>query len=219
MSDQPADGPASDNPSPKAIRLEEFKILRAEVEQRASEQRIMERNVVLATGAIYSFLLTQHCSFAHSLHTACKLQNAEYVQLAWYLPPIINLLAFIRWRDSALLIEMLAAYLRKAEVSLMPGSGWEHFLYKMRGKQKPDDKQAPDIITISTILFWIVMCAGTLVVANQIRPLLETATLATSLFLGSACSLFIYWRTLPISLPVDAIASDAKPPPSDGKRM
>ena len=181
----------------KDFRLEEFKILHGEVEQRAKEQRDMERNVVLLTGAIYAFLLThpdalgsgafdgQSAESLRPLKESCLalLKSGSLDALkagclnalklgplfdnwAWYLPPIINLLAFIRWRESGLLIELLAKYLRLVESNyLLPlklekeeeecANGWEAFLAQERRKER-----VPNIVSLTHKIFWIVVCAG-----------------------------------------------------------
>ncbi len=181
----------------KDFRLEEFKILRGEVEQRAKEQRDMERNVVLLTGAIYAFLLihpdalgagsfdAQSAQSLRPLKDSClaALKSGSLDALkagclsalklgslfdnwAWYLPPIINLLAFIRWRESGLLIELLAKYLRLVESNyLLPlkleregekdVSGWEVFLAQERRRAR-----VPNIVSLTHKIFWIVVCAG-----------------------------------------------------------
>jgi hypothetical protein len=86
------------------LRMEEFKILRGEIEQRSSEGRTMERNVILISAAIYGFLLTPK----KDLYPL----EGEYLQLAWYLPPIFAFLSFLRWRDSGDLIRALADYIK-----------------------------------------------------------------------------------------------------------
>jgi hypothetical protein len=41
------------------FRLKEFELLRGEVEHRSQEQRAMERNVVILTAAIFTFLVSK----------------------------------------------------------------------------------------------------------------------------------------------------------------
>jgi hypothetical protein len=45
--------------------MEEFKIQREEIEQRSSEGRTMERNVILIASAIYGFALTPKSGTDH----------------------------------------------------------------------------------------------------------------------------------------------------------
>src|SRR5215210_2539473 len=90
--------------------LEEFKMLRGEVELRGAEQRNMERYVILADAAIYGVLV-----FPAKDHTVAEPLLERFM---WFLPPIIGFLALIRWRESVVMIETLAEYLRRLEREL-----------------------------------------------------------------------------------------------------
>src|SRR6202012_1423761 len=107
------------------IRLEEFRVLRGEIELRASEQRAMERNVVLLAASIYAFLL-------YPKEGKIDPGDAPFLTLAWYLPSLFSFLALVRWRESLKMIEALAEYLKKLEKDVLDEKGWESFLASKR---------------------------------------------------------------------------------------
>jgi hypothetical protein len=128
--------------------LEEFKLLRGEIELRGSEQRSMERYVVLADAAIYALLLFPEKDV--------KPPDTPLVNLAWSLPPLIGLLALIRWRESVRMIRHLALYLKGREHAVMgPNQGWENYLAKARTKG--------DVPIVSGwyLVFWTLLLGGT----------------------------------------------------------
>ncbi len=85
-------------------KLEEMKLLRGEVELRGQERRSMERNVLLADAAIYSFVLAPEKIDFRAMH--------RLGWLVWYLPPMLAFLALIRWRESLKMIGHLAEYIQ-----------------------------------------------------------------------------------------------------------
>jgi hypothetical protein len=148
MSETPA--PASETFAEKA-KLEEFKLLRGEIELRAAEQRGMERNVILLCASIYGFLL-------YPKGTPDPGDQA-YLDLAWYLPSLFGFLALVRWRESVKMIEAVARYLRDMEAQIPGGPAWETFLAeKRRAGQLP-------FASAWYVVFWLVVCVGTLLLA------------------------------------------------------
>jgi hypothetical protein len=140
------------------IRLEEFRGLRGEIELRASEQRAMERNVILLSASIYAFLLYPKDK------AAIDPDSEQFLQLAWYLPSLFSFLALVRWRESVKMIEALAKYLKTVEHDVLAGGGWETFLAAERAKGNFP------ITSRWYLLFWIVACVGTLIVAYLRHP-------------------------------------------------
>ncbi|MEA2839797.1 MAG: hypothetical protein QOF41_1127 [Methylobacteriaceae bacterium] len=135
------------------VAVEEFKILRGEIELRGSEQRAMERYVILADAAIYGVLVFPkegQNAGSQALH-----------QLAWFLPPIIGFLALIRWRESVTMIDYLAEYLRRRERQINAGDvGWEWFLHREKRNEKPIG-----LFARTYVLFWWIVIGGTGVLA------------------------------------------------------
>ena len=147
-----------DEPLVDKIRLEEFRVLRGEIELRAGEQRAMERNVVLLAAAIYAFLL-------YPKSNPLDPGDMPFITLAWYLPSMFSFLALVRWRESLKMIEALAEYLRQMESDILGEKGWETFLASKR--------HAGHLRIVSRWygLFWTVSCVGTLVVAYLRHPM------------------------------------------------
>jgi hypothetical protein len=146
-----------DEPLADKIRLEEFRVLRGEIELRASEQRAMERNVVLLAASIYAFLL-------YPKKDPTDPSDMPFITLAWYLPSLFSFLALVRWRESLKMIEALAEYLKQMERDILGEKGWETFLASKR--------HAGHLPIVSRWygLFWTVSCVGTLVVAYLRHP-------------------------------------------------
>jgi len=163
--------PAVTDPAPATdqARLEEFKILRGEIELRAAEQRSMERYVILADAAIYSVLM----------FPKDEAPDALLVDLGWVLPPVIGFLALIRWRESVTMIETLAEFLRRRERELFgPAGSWEWFLH--------GEKRAHGAIGLFSFwytVYWAVVIGATGALAGYklaatagIRPWTAAAT-------------------------------------------
>jgi len=150
MSETAGHAPVSETFAEKA-KLEEFKLLRGEIELRAAEQRGMERNVILLCASIYGFLLYPKGTPAAA--------DQPYLDLAWYLPSLFSFLALVRWRESVKMIEAVARYLREMEAQIPGGPAWESFLdRKRRAGQLP-------FASAWYVVFWEVVCVGTLLIA------------------------------------------------------
>jgi len=171
------------------LHLEEFRILRGEIELRSAEQRGMERNVVLAAAAIYGFLLAPK--------GGVPAEDMPFVGLAWYLPPLFGFLGFIRWRESVKMIDALAEYIRGLELRAAAGGGWETFLAAQR-----ESGQLP-IASAWYALFWDVVCAGSLVLAAIRRPLVPDEAVPSAIALGAigaiVVSILVMVRPRPVS--------------------
>jgi hypothetical protein len=169
-SDQTVKSPLGDQ-----LKLEEFKILRGEIELRSSEGRTMERNVMIISAVIYGFLLTPKSGDLSAL-------DKIYVDQAWYLPPILNFLALVRWRESMTTIVALAAYLRGIETAHMGGKGREAYLECLR------KKRTNPMISPWYTFFWIVIVVGPLAIGLLRHlgydPRMLALTAAASILVG-----------------------------------
>jgi hypothetical protein len=75
---------------------------------------------MIISAVIYGFLRTPRCGNLSDL-------DKIYADRAWYLPPILNFLALVPWRESIAVIVALAAYLRASKLPRW-GKGWEAYL-------------------------------------------------------------------------------------------
>jgi hypothetical protein len=171
-----------------ALELAEFNILRAEIEQRSSEGRAMERNVMIISSVIYGFLLTPK---GISSIPDPKIDN--YHDLAWYLPPLLNFLALVRWRESVLLIMALSDYIKGIERASMKRNGWEVFLARRRNNPKKNPA-----LSIWYIGFWCACIGGTAVVAFFHQDLFGVDKTLLNLSIGAVICTVVYWVLLPI---------------------
>jgi hypothetical protein len=172
-----ADPPVAETPADK-MRLEEFRLLRGEIELRASEQRAMERNVILLSASIYGFLLYPKG------HEAGR--DLNYLALAWYLPSLFSFLALVRWRESVKMIAALSEYIKQLEATVFVTSGWENFLAEKRAKG-----ELP-LTSPWYLVFWTVTCVGTLVLAFvRVHPRKALVGMDATLIASIGC--FFVW--------------------------
>jgi hypothetical protein len=155
-SDDPAKGELAKETLEEKYLLEEMKLLRGEVELRGQEQRNMEKYVIIADAAIYAFLLKD------------KLEGAAatLAPYAWYIPPVLAALAYIRWFESVRMIDRLAEYIARRETRIIksPDFGWETFLDRKRltrTSSVPGLNLRP-MMPHPYAVFWSLLIAGTL---------------------------------------------------------
>lgn len=67
---------------------------------------------MIISAVIYGFLRTPKCGNLSDL-------DRIYEDQAWYLPPILNFLGLVPWRESITMIVALAAYLRASKLAQM----------------------------------------------------------------------------------------------------
>lgn len=128
------------------LLADEYRILRAEIEERSKEQREMERNVVIITTAIISFLL---------VNPAQKPELVKLATLGWLIPPIVAFLALGRWLESLKMIKTLADYICLYEISIVGHKGaWEKRLRDERFRMNLK------FVSRSSIVFWLTMTGG-----------------------------------------------------------
>ncbi len=131
------------NESSQQFLLQEFDQLREELLVCVKETRLLERNALLGSGAIWAWAITN------------KSQSVYPVLLL--VPPLIVFLSALRawslWRH----IGFLAAYIKQVEITFsLPGNlGWEHTFARSTDYSK----------SISAIVFWVVLLAVTVFAA------------------------------------------------------
>jgi len=175
---------------PATPQMEEYKILRKSVDRLHGNQRRLEAIVSFEIGVIYVILLRQSCAFSGTAPN-CELANFQNVGWAWYLPPVLSILLFTRWQEGARQIAEMVEYLRRVESTLILNRGQHE---QVKDESRKDHLPAP--FPVQSVIFWMVLCSGSLIVANQMRPFAEeSSTRALSIMLGAACSLYIYLST------------------------
>jgi len=112
------------------------------------EVRAMVRYVLVALGAMYSYLAT----------TGIPLQ---YPRLAWYAPTLVTVIASIRALVLGHRQKKLLQYLMEMERRLpMPGGvpGWAGWFYPK-----------PSFVAMTAIVFYVLLIASTLFIAYHMR--------------------------------------------------
>jgi hypothetical protein len=98
---------------------EEYLTLRKEVEASVSELATLERQCMLATAAVYTWLMT------------AGLKEAVVVHLAWSIPVIISVFGALRSFSAGQHLQRLSLYIQKIEHEVAQSNkfanGWEHF--------------------------------------------------------------------------------------------
>lgn len=125
---------------------EEYLTLRKEVEAAVAELASLERNAILATAAIYSWLVTAKLTIPLSY-------------LAWSIPILISLFSALRSFNVGQHLQCLSIYIKKIEIeasrSNQHAKGWEHFHSE---KTKNNNR------TKTTFAFWLCLILVTLLV-------------------------------------------------------
>lgn len=131
------------NESSQQFLLQEFDQLREELLECVKETRLLERNALLISGAIWAWAITN------------KTQSVYPVLLL--VPPLIVFLSALRawslWKH----IGNIAAYIQKVEkaFTLPDNLGWERAFAESRDYSK----------SISAIVFWVVLLVATVFAA------------------------------------------------------
>jgi hypothetical protein len=121
----------------------EAEYLRASIVSSINETRTLERNSLIGTGAVWTWLATH--------------QVTPNAQIVWWLPMIFALLGWLRARAVLRSIERSAAYIRHVEAFLCEGPGprgWETHLAQER---KPIVSRTMDIFWVCLLLLAIVI--------------------------------------------------------------
>jgi hypothetical protein len=132
------------------FHLEQLKILRGKADKLNEETRATERYVLLASGAIYTFLFAQ----SGTLHT---LRSAKFI---WWIPPVLALMGGLRSYALEGYITGCDRYVKKAEDTLrLTGLvGWEHYW-----KDDPDTRKLHRTIRVATAVWWATLLSTILI--------------------------------------------------------
>jgi len=165
------------------FRLKEFELLRGEVEHRSQEQRAMERNVVILTAAIFTFLVSKDLDRKNP-------DTMELLWAVWVIPPFVIFLALSRWLDSLKMIKRLAGYLSVLETKVVGAkSGWENSLKQVRGYKRHRLK----FCSLGSMLFWmLIVAAPTGIITYRLLVSLKEASVRPA-FLAHFARLVLTW--------------------------
>jgi hypothetical protein len=165
---------------PAQFRLKEFELLRGEVEHRSQEQRAMERNVVILTAAIFTFLVSKDLDRKNE-------ETMELLWVVWIIPPFVSFLALSRWLDSLKMIKQLAGYLSVLETKVVGAeSGWENSLSEVRGTH------GLKFCSLGSMLFWMLIVAAPTGIITY-RLLLSLSSKAVPAFLTHFVRVALTW--------------------------
>jgi len=128
-----------------------LKILRAKADRLHEETRATERYVLLASGAIYTFLFAQ----SGALHA---LPSAKFI---WWIPPVLALMGGLRSYALKGYITGCDAYVKQAEDAFcLPGLvGWEHYW-----KDDPETRKLHGTVGVAGAIWWVTL-VGTILIA------------------------------------------------------
>lgn len=130
------------------FHLKEYDCLRREIELHTQEARSLERNSLIAVGAIWAWLL----------HNAVKDAIPAW---AFFIPCLFSVLRPIRAYGINQTFDELGEYIREIENSFHKVDGprgWEHFnSERNEGEGTPEDKGA--------FVFWVILNLATFTVA------------------------------------------------------
>jgi hypothetical protein len=129
----------------KDFVLKEYESLRSEIRELVADSRAVERNAVIATTAIWTWLLVQP-------------EAAPWSAMAKWLPTVFCALSALRSWMLLLAIHRIAQYLRQVEDAWGSDLGfkWEHFIQSKSW-----------YIAVSALLLWAVLLIGNILVANR----------------------------------------------------
>ena len=147
------------------LQQAEWKELRNEAISLAQEARSVERYVIAASGAVYTWLAT---------HTETQPSG-----VVWYLPVMFVVLAGFRMLAMANQISHLADYLKQIESNIGEGTtGWEHYFSSRRG-----------LLGNTSILVWIALLLSTLVAPRFLAA--KPVDIRQSITLGTDAAPFV----------------------------
>ena len=147
------------------LQQAEWKELRNEAISLSQEVRSLERYVIAASGAVYTWLAT-HAETQHS-------------GVVWYLPVVFVILAGIRMLAMSKQISHLADYLKQIESKIGEGNtGWEHYFSSRRG-----------LLGNSSIFVWLALLFSTLAAPHFLAT--EPADTRQSITPGTEAAPFV----------------------------
>ncbi len=143
------DGTSSQPTGIDDFSIKEFDTLRKEIEWTLNDSRSVERNVVIAIGAFWAFLIKENGNVRKLTHPAW----------AWWIPVLFSVLGALRSAALGYKFACLGTYIQKIEKYFLPKvtnrpEGWEHF-----------QSTAGGFVRVSAWIFWIILIAVTVIVA------------------------------------------------------
>lgn len=146
----------------REFQIDEFKFLTQTILFHAENQTKLEQYTLLGIAAIYGWLLTRPSPRA--LPNPGDLSSLG-VYIFW-LPPLLVVFAALRSASLLFTLELTYAYIKKIEISLTGGPGWQAFVVDYRRKN-------PQmwLFRLSLVIFWIAMLVFSLALAWHFAPL------------------------------------------------
>ena len=147
-----------------ALRVEEFKSLKHEIELLVRDTRSLELYVVGGLVAYYAWLLT-HCIPETTVSMPFLRQQLLLQLLPWFVPIALPLLgAWRSWANVGRIMD-IAGYIRTVEdylhaerIPLGPMRGWEHYVQQRRKEAR--------IRLGSHAVVWLLLVATTVLIAS-----------------------------------------------------
>lgn len=156
---------------PRAFYIKEFEILRKEIEWINQDSRTLERNVVIAIGVFWAFLIKE----------SPTLRGLKNGYLAWIIPVVFAILGYVRALSLERNLHRLGKYIRKIERFIRTEysqnetpEGWEGFQENLRKGRLASRfgwlvriKWSSHILALqfSALAFWFILIIVTLSVA------------------------------------------------------
>lgn len=112
-----------------SLRIEEYKMLREKSLDAIKRMDQLERDVIISCGAIFVFSVS-------SFKPADSYSRA----LIMFLPFLISLLGYFRYKGLSLYLKTVNAYTAKIEPELFGGTGWLTYYYSELLQHKRADK-------------------------------------------------------------------------------
>ncbi|MDS4076968.1 MAG: hypothetical protein RKO68_13580 [Candidatus Accumulibacter sp.] len=135
--------------SKHSFGIESYKQIRAEVAVLLARIENLFRSSLIASSAVFAWVLTQAFSVTDKAAICLKLPK-EALVIAWWIPPaFIALSGFITLATHIRVMQM-SGFLAKCETELgVPELSWEAYL-----------QPKPPLFTITTVLAWLLMLAA-----------------------------------------------------------
>ncbi|MCF3932394.1 hypothetical protein L1787_03060 [Acuticoccus sp. M5D2P5] len=125
--------------SEEQFRLKEFELIRDEIAKRTEDQVVLERNVAIAIGAIFSIIATLSPGIRPNVSDVLLskiLSDPRFavspdpiIFVLWFLPPFILLFGHFRWKANEEQIARLGRCIRDE----FPYETWEKYNACARG--------------------------------------------------------------------------------------
>jgi len=155
---------------PRDFHLKEFDTLRKEIEWMLQDLRAAERNLVIAVGTFWAFLITENK----------EIEHLKYGRLAWSVPVMFALLGFLRSLKLSINITLEGKYIGKIEEWIRTGEvgkavpgGWQHFQNEENERRRKESDSwivrlrrylrfGLSTMDFSSVIFWGILILTTL---------------------------------------------------------